>query len=110
MNSFYYKINDNTIDNNDRYKNDENADIKIVPQFSSIYLITHTILSFFAIYLSWKCSGSKFNWVHFLIALLCPHLYIMWSLAVHGGCGIFEEPSKVFSESPKLFSDSSLIR
>ena len=92
-------INDNTIQNND----DDNTNIKVMPQFSSIYLITHTILSFFALYLSWKCAGSTFNWLHFLIALFCPHLYIMWSLAVHGGCGIFSESSKVYTQSSNIF-------
>lgn len=60
-------------------------------QVSSLYLITHLILSFFAIYLSWRCGDKKFNILHFVAALCCPHLYIIWALAMHGGCGIFDK-------------------
>jgi len=73
--------------------NTENDVINVVPQkpqYSSLYFITHLILSFFAIYLSWKCGGSKFDAMQFIAALCCPHLFIIWALAVHGGCGIFE--------------------
>lgn len=60
------------------------------PQYSSLYFITHLILSFFAIYLSWRCAGSKFEALNFIAALCCPHLYIIWALATHGGCGVFD--------------------
>jgi hypothetical protein len=56
---------------------------------SLLYFITHLILSFFAVYLSWRCSNGIFNIMHFSVAFLCPHLYIIWALATHGGCGIF---------------------
>jgi hypothetical protein len=60
------------------------------PQYSSLYFITHLILSFFAIYLSWRCAGAKFEALNFIAALCCPHLYIIWALATHGGCGVFD--------------------
>jgi len=57
----------------------------------SLYSITHLILSFFAIYLSWKCNNGKFDLLAFLTAFFCPYLYIIWALATRGGCGVFEE-------------------
>jgi hypothetical protein len=59
------------------------------PQFCSLYMITHMIISFFAIYLSWRCNKG-FNLFSFLAALLCPYLYIIWVLATRGGCGMFD--------------------
>jgi len=82
MNSFYNYNQDN--------ENDDNKQTKIAPQYSSIYMITHMILSFFAIYLSWRCSNGVFSPINFLFAFCCPHLYIIWALATRGGCGIFE--------------------
>lgn len=76
------------------YQLDNNEQNEIIerktPQVSSLYLITHLILSFFAIYLSWRCGGSKFDAMQFVAALCCPHLYIIWALATHGGCGVFD--------------------
>jgi len=57
--------------------------------YSSLYMIFHTIIALFALFLSWKCNQDKFNLGAFIIALLCPYLYIIWALAAHGGCGIF---------------------
>lgn len=54
-----------------------------------LYMITHMIVSFFAIYLSWRCNNNAFSLGPFLVALLCPHLYIIYALATHGGCGVF---------------------
>jgi hypothetical protein len=59
------------------------------PNYYSLYIITHLIISFFAIYLSWRCN-KQFNIGAFLVALFCPHLYIIWALATSGGCGIFD--------------------
>lgn len=58
---------------------------------TSIYGIFHTILGFFAIYLSFKCNNNMFNLGGFMFACCCPHIYIMYSLALHGGCGIFNK-------------------
>lgn len=81
---------------NAQYQTEENEVVNVVPpkpQFSYLYFITHLILSFFAIYLSWRCGGAKFSALHFIPALLCPHLYVIWALATHGGCGVFEQAS-----------------
>ena len=71
---------------------DENKPVETVqkPQYGSLYMITHLILSFFAVYLSWRCNGGVFSPIHFLLAFLCPHFYIIWALATRGGCGVFE--------------------
>jgi hypothetical protein len=66
------------------------------PQFSSLYMVTHMIISFFAIYLSWRCNNG-FKLLPFLAALLCPYLYIIWALATKGGCGVFENLSSNLS-------------
>jgi hypothetical protein len=50
-----------------------------------IYSIVHLIISFFAIYLSFKCNQG-FNILGFLAALICPYFYIIWQLATKGGC------------------------
>lgn len=57
--------------------------------YTSLYSITHMIISFFAIYLSWRCNNG-FNAMSFAISLVCPYLYIIWALATRGGCGIFD--------------------
>ena len=81
MNDYYQT------DINEHFENENENENK--KAYSSLYFITHIILSFFAIYLSWRCSGSQFNIFHFIVAFCCPHLYIIWSLAMRGGCGIF---------------------
>ena len=80
-------------------QNDEQDKQLIMPkqQYSSLYLITHLILSFFAIYLSWRCSNGNFSVLHFIAALCCPHLYIIWALATRGGCGVFDNTSSLNS-------------
>jgi hypothetical protein len=77
------------LDNN---QNEETVGKK--PQYKELYVITHLIVSFFAIYLSWKCNKG-FNLVAFLSAFFCPYLYIIWALATKGGCGVFEEMPKL---------------
>jgi hypothetical protein len=51
-----------------------------------IYLIFHIIMSFVAIFLSWKCNNGKFNLLTFLIALFFPYIYIVYILATRGTC------------------------
>jgi hypothetical protein len=85
--SNYYQNIDN---NQDKNKNDT-----LKSDVSSLYFISHLILSFFAIYLSWKCAGTKFNPIHFIAALCCPHGYIIWALATQGGCGVFDYESLI---------------
>ena len=73
------------------------------PQFCSLYMITHMIISFFAIYLSWRCNKG-FNPLSFLAALLCPYLYIIWVLATRGGCGLFDTASSTATLTPTSLS------
>jgi len=74
----------------------DNEQTKIKSQLYSLYSITHLIISFFAIYLSWRCNNG-FNILAFLAALCCPYLYIIWALATNGGCGIFDDSSSVYT-------------
>ncbi len=67
----------------------EKTNIEIVCKDSTgkyIYLIFHIIMSFIAIYLSWKCNNGKFNILTFLIALFFPYIYIVYILATKGTC------------------------
>jgi len=69
----------------------------------TMYLITHIIISFFAIYLSFKCnqgSGGEFNPIAFAVALFCPYLYIIYALATSGGCGVFESMAAAMKPAP----------
>ncbi len=72
---------------------------KLKPQLCSLYMVTHLIISFFAIYLSWRCNNG-FKLLPFLAALLCPYLYIIWALATKGGCGVFYETTSSNGLSP----------
>jgi len=75
------------------YNDDDDQPIKQhKPAYISLYMVTHIIISFFAIYLSWKCNNG-FDLLSFIIALFCPYLYIIWALATRGGCGVFESSS-----------------
>jgi len=77
-------------------KSSYNSSIK-KSSYSVLYMITHLIISLFAIYLSWRCNNG-FNLLSFLVALFCPYLYIIYALAAHGGCNVFDDikpPSKV---------------
>ena len=58
-------------------------------QYAILYFISHVIISFFAVYLSWKCN-KEVNPIALFCALFCPYLYIIWALAMYGGCGVFE--------------------
>jgi hypothetical protein len=77
MNKKYTNENENNELNEIYYSNNTNI------------IITHLIVSFFAIYLSWRCNNKKFDPNGFILAFLCPQLYIIWALATSGGCGIF---------------------
>lgn len=52
---------------------------------SAIYGIFHTMMAFFAMYLSYKCNNG-FNTGSFLLALFFPYIYIMYILATRGMC------------------------
>lgn len=72
------------------YTSDDEERKRKMPEICSLYMVTHLIISFFAIYLSWRCNKG-YNTMSFLVALLCPYLYIIWALATKGGCGIFNQ-------------------
>lgn len=50
------------------------------PMMRPMYMVFHTIISIFAIYLSFKCNNG-FNFGSFLMALFFPHLYIIYKFA-----------------------------
>ena len=86
----------NTSRENKYYEDDDDEEYNSTKKKSSSYLslwsITHLILLFFAVYLSWRCNNSQLNILHLIFAFCCPHLYIIWALATRGGCGIFNRP------------------
>ena len=75
------------------------------PQYNSLYMVTHLIISFFAIYLSWRCNNG-FSLLPMLAALLCPYLYIIWALATRGGCGVFDSKKLIDIPSPSPTSST----
>jgi len=75
----------NNYENNEQKKKNKS-------EYCNLYLISHLVISFFAIYLSWRCNNG-FNLCSFSFALFCPYLYIIWALATKGGCGIFDNQS-----------------
>lgn len=81
-----------TIQNNED-NTSNNSNKKPKPCYMMLYSITHMIIAFFALYLSWKCNQSNgvlsFNPLQFMFALFCPHFYIIWAIAMKGGCGTF---------------------
>lgn len=64
------------------------ADMVIVKNHSNkaIYSIFHILMSFVAIYLSFRCNDNHFNAASFVVALCCPYLYIIYTLATKGTC------------------------
>jgi len=54
-----------------------------------IYSTFHLIMSFVAIYLSFRCNNG-FVFGSFIISLLCPYIFIIYTLATQGTCGILE--------------------
>jgi len=44
----------------------------------TIYSIFHSIVSFFAIYLSFKCNNGFFNFGGFFMAIFFPYIYIIY--------------------------------
>jgi hypothetical protein len=91
--SDYYRI-QNTYENTESQEKIEKPKTKAKPCYMMLYSITHMIIAIFALYLSWKCNQRnglfKFNLVEFVFALFCPHFYIIWAVAMKGGCGVFE--------------------
>ena len=86
-------------------QNEKKTKQKPKPQYNSLYMVTHLIISFFAVYLSWRCNNG-FKLLPFLAALVCPYLYIIWALATKGGCGVFDKPKQPFTLSDTPTSSS----
>lgn len=87
----YANPNETYMLHNDEKKYDcDNKEIVVLSNNSIFFTITHFIISLFAFYLSWRCNNG-FNIISFLCALCCPYLYIIYALAVHGGCNVFNE-------------------
>ncbi len=82
-------------DNNIEHKKMENLNEDqlnksvIIYQTSGIgryfYSIFHFIMALIAIYLSFKCNKG-FNIGSFIIAICCPYIYIIYTLATKGTC------------------------
>ncbi len=51
---------------------------------SNLIFILWLFLIIFAVYLSWKCNGEKLELIHFLFALMCAPVYILYQLANKG--------------------------
>ena len=71
---------------------DYDNDIKKTPNTltKTIYSIFHSIVAFFAIYLSFKCNGG-FSFGGFLMAIFFPYIYIIYIYATTGSfCNINE--------------------
>lgn len=83
----YYKV-QNTDEKSGKTEN------KKQPCYMMLYSITHMIIAIFALYLSFRCNQRNgvfsFNLLQFVFALFCPHFYIIWAVAMKGGCGVFE--------------------
>ena len=59
-------------------------------EYPSIYSIFHSILAFFAIYLSFKCNGG-FSFGGFFMAIFFPYIYIIYKYATSEKfCGILK--------------------
>ena len=56
----------------------------------TIYSIFHSILSFFAIYLSFNCNKGSFNFVDFFMAIFFPYIYIIYKYANKRLCCVFK--------------------
>jgi len=68
------------VQNNNKKYNKINC-IIIKNNKPTIYSIFHSILSFFAIYLSFKCNKGSFNFVDFFMAIFFPYIYIIYKYA-----------------------------
>ena len=53
---------------------------------STVYSISHMLMTFAAVYLSHRCNNGKFEPGPFLMALFFPYIYIIYSIATKGTC------------------------
>ena len=79
------------VQNNNKKYNKINC-IIIKNNKPTIYSIFHSILSFFAIYLSFKCNKGSFNFVDFFMAIFFPYIYIIYKYVNNKRlCGILNK-------------------
>ena len=82
-------------------KNSDNKEHFVVTNGAygySIYGILHFLAFLFAIYLSFKCNG-RFDIGSFIVALICPWIYIVWILATRRGfCLDYNDGMPPFSD------------
>ncbi len=57
-----------------------------------IYSTFHSIMALVAIYLSFKCNKG-FDLGSFMLACCCPYIYIIYTLATKGTCGMLGNES-----------------
>ena len=60
---------------------------------SELYSVFHAFMSIIAIYLSYRCNR-RFDIASFISAFCCPYLYIIYSVATKGSCGIIPNESR----------------
>ena len=61
-------------------KFDQKSQNKIILRCGEYFSIFHTIVTMFAVFLSFKCNG-RFDVGSFIIAILFPEFYIIYKLA-----------------------------
>ena len=54
------------------------------------YSVFHSVMSIVAVYLSFRCNKG-FNLASVIVALFFPYIYIIYTLATKGTCGILEK-------------------
>lgn len=80
--------------NNMRHRqksNDDNTVATIEINYTNdtgkyIYMIFHIIMAITAVFLSWKCNNGNFDLLSFLVALIFPYVYIIYTFATRGIC------------------------
>jgi hypothetical protein len=51
---------------------------------SNLIFVLWILLIIYAVYLSWKCNNKKIELIHFLFAIMCAPVYILYQLATNG--------------------------
>ena len=64
-------------------KSTKSKSTNIFSIIKKIYSILHSILSFFAIFVAFKCNNG-FSTSAFFSACCCPHIYLIYILATKG--------------------------
>jgi hypothetical protein len=70
----------NPVKKTERFENGESK----TEEKSNVIFILWIFLIIFAVYLSWKCNKGKLELIHFLFALMCAPIYILYQFASNG--------------------------